>query len=134
MFKSLSCYSCRMHRLAVQILPREPARHPMRSMHIRLRICATALVLLVVINAVQADEPRQIRGRVVDQAGMPVAGATVGHFWRANGSGYHRDGKPFDSSKAENVRLIWGNVGARASRSTPTPITGTGCQPRQTCS
>jgi protocatechuate 3,4-dioxygenase beta subunit len=50
------------------------------------------LALLVVINGARADEPRQVRGWVVDETGRPVAGAAVGYFWRANGSATDRDG------------------------------------------
>jgi hypothetical protein len=83
----------------------------MTNMPTKPPICASALVLLVIISSVRADGPREIRRRVVDRAGRPVAGAAVGHFWRANGSSWDRDGKPYDVSKPENVRLIWGNLG-----------------------
>jgi thiol-disulfide isomerase/thioredoxin len=69
------------------------------------------LVLLVITNGVRANEPREVRGRVVDEADKPVADAVVGCFWRANGSSKDRDGKPYDLTKAENVRLLWGNLG-----------------------
>ena len=85
-------------------------------------ICALALALLVTISSVRADEPRELHGRVVDRAGLPVAGAAVGNFWRANGLGYDRDGKPYDLSKPENVRLIWGNLGAMEPSGPPQSI------------
>ncbi len=69
------------------------------------------LVLLTILGGVRADEPREIRGRVVDEAGRPVAGAAVGCFWRANGPARDRDGKPYDLKKEENVKLFWGQLG-----------------------
>ena len=58
-----------------------------------------------------AAEPREVRGRVVDSEGRPVAGAAVGHFWRANGSVWGKDGKAPDMTKPEDVRRFWSNVG-----------------------
>jgi len=80
------------------------------------------LVLLVLASGVLANEPREVRGRVVDQAGMPVAGAAVGYFWRANGTGRDRDGKPLDLKKPENVRLLWSNLGVMEPVGRPDPI------------
>lgn len=84
----------------------------MRRTLILLPTCRSVLVLLLIImNSARANEPRKVRGRVVDEAGKPVAGAAVGFFWRANGSSNDRDGKPYDLTKAENVRLFWGKLG-----------------------
>jgi thiol-disulfide isomerase/thioredoxin len=77
----------------------------------KLPICRSVLVLLIIMNGALADGPREIRGRVVDEAGKPVADAAVGYFWRANGSSRDRDGKPYDLTKPENLRLLWGNLG-----------------------
>ncbi len=95
----------------------------MRSTQTKPPICPSVLVLLVSINAVRANEPREVCGRVVDEAGMRVAGAAVGYFWRANGSGRDRDGKLYDLTKEENVRLFWGNLGEMEpiGRPQPTP-------------
>ena len=82
----------------------------MRSIWTKPPICPL-LVLLVTVNGVRADEPREICGRVVDETGMPVADASVGCFWRANGSGRDRDGKPYDLTNEENVKLFWGHLG-----------------------
>ncbi|SIO65662.1 AhpC/TSA family protein [Singulisphaera sp. GP187] len=71
----------------------------------------SVLILLIFMTGAQANEPREIRGRVVDEAGKPVADAAVGFFWRANGASVDRDGKPYDLTKAENVRLFWGRLG-----------------------
>jgi hypothetical protein len=81
-------------------------RHPMRGLLTRPPICPSVLALLVIINGVRASEPREVRGRVVDGAGRPVADAAAGFFWRANGSGRDRGGKPY-----ELTRLFWGNLG-----------------------
>lgn len=94
----------------------------MRSIRTKLPICPPVLALLVIINGVRADEPREVRGQVVDEAGMPVAGASVGCFWRANGSGRDRDGKPYDLTKEENVRLLWGHLGEMEPTGQPQPM------------
>jgi len=94
----------------------------MRSMHTKSPIYPTVLVLLVIVSGVQANEPREVRGRVVDESGRPVANAAVGCFWRANGSGRDRDGKTYDLTKEENVRLIWGHLGDMEPTGRPQPI------------
>ena len=53
----------------------------------------------------------EIRGRVVDDQNRPVARAVVADFWRANGTGKNRDGKPLDLKIQENVRTFWGHLG-----------------------
>lgn len=83
----------------------------MRSMRTKPPICFSLLALFVVTNVVGADEPREVRGRVVDEAGRPVADAAVDTFWRANGSQMDQNGKPYDLTKTENVRRFWGNLG-----------------------
>jgi len=88
----------------------------MKGMQTKLRISLSVLALLVIINGVRADEPQEIRGRVVDEAGKPVADAAVGCFWRANGSGWGRDGKPF-----KDARLFWGQLGEMEPGGLPRP-------------
>ncbi len=83
----------------------------MRSIQTKLAICLPALLLLTTLRGTRADEPKEIRGRVVDEAGKPVADAAVDCFWRANGSARDRDGKPYDLSKPENIKLFWGHLG-----------------------
>jgi hypothetical protein len=91
--------------------------HPMRYTQAKPPICSTVLVLLVIINGARADEPKEVRGRVVDEAGMPVAGASAGCFWRANGSGRDRDG-----NMHKDVSLVWGHLGEMESADGPQPI------------
>jgi hypothetical protein len=67
--------------------------------------------LLVVVTSTRASETQEIRGRVVDDKGQPVAGAAVGDFWRANGTGKDRDGKYLDVKIKENVKKFWGQLG-----------------------
>lgn len=83
----------------------------MRRMQATPPVCAAVLVLTVITSGIRADEPREVRGRIVDEAGRPVADAAVGCFWRANGSNLDREGKPYDLTKPENVRLFWGHLG-----------------------
>ena|ERR1700678_3983945 len=94
----------------------------MRSRQTKLPICALVLALLFIINGVRADEPKEVRGRVVDKTGMPVAGASVGCFWRANGSSRDHAGKPYDFTKKENVRLFWGHLGEMEPDGSPQPM------------
>jgi protocatechuate 3,4-dioxygenase beta subunit len=77
----------------------------MRNTQTKPPICLPVLVLLVIISGVRANEPSEVRGRVVDEAGMPVADAAVGCFWRANGSSRDRDGKPYDLTKTPHSAL-----------------------------
>jgi hypothetical protein len=83
----------------------------MRIARTKSPICATVLVLLTFTGGVCADGPRELRARIVDETGMPVADAAVGCFWRANGPSRDRDGKPYDLTKQENVRRFWGHFG-----------------------
>jgi hypothetical protein len=76
-----------------------------------LSVCRSVLVLLIIVNGAPADEPPEVCGRVIDEAGNPVADAAVGCFWRANGSSRDHDGKPYDLTKPENVRRFWGSLG-----------------------
>ena len=79
------------------------------------------LVLLVVGSGARAGD-REVRGRVVDEAGRPVAEAAVGSFWRANGPSRDAAGKPYDFKKEENVRAFWGHLGQMEPSGTKDPI------------
>jgi hypothetical protein len=76
------------------------------------RIAFILLVLIIVTNPVRADDEREVHGRVVDQSGQPVAGATVASYWSGNGKRLHDDGSPLDPSKnKEDMRLFWQHEG-----------------------
>ncbi len=94
----------------------------MRKRQAKPPVCFTVLVFLAIISGVHANEPREVIGRVVDDAGIPVAGASVGCFWRANGSSRDHDGKPYDLTKKENVRLVWGHLGEMQPNDWPQPV------------
>src|ERR1700677_4597910 len=64
----------------------------------------------------------EIRGRVVDEGGKPVAGATVDYSWRANGAGRDRDGKGLNLSKEENVKLFWSHLGEMMQMKYPAEV------------
>ena len=49
------------------------------------RFHAVAVLFLLCPVASSADEPKQVGGRVLDEAGRPVAGASVSACWAANG-------------------------------------------------
>ncbi len=82
--------------------------------------CCLLLLLLAGARTIAAE--RQIHGRVVDQAGRPVAGAGVSYFWRANGTGRDKDGRWLDMQKEENVKLFWGHLGEMEPTGRPKPI------------
>jgi hypothetical protein len=69
------------------------------------------LLILVLVTATQAGEDREIHGRVVDEAGKPMADADVDYYWRANGSVRTKDGRVPDFSKDEDVKALWGSLG-----------------------
>ncbi len=83
----------------------------MRDAPLAKPIRHSVLALLIVMTGEVASEDREIRGSVIDEAGKPIADATVDYFWRANGSGRDRDGKPLDLSKRENVKIFWDHLG-----------------------
>ena len=82
----------------------------MRIEIIRAGVCV-ALLLAALVDATAAGEGRSICGRVVDEEGKPVAGASIGHYWRANGSGRDATGKLLDLSTVENQIEFWGHLG-----------------------
>ena len=52
------------------------------------------LILLASFKPATADDLPPIEGRVVDEKGDPVNGASVDFLWRANGSDKDENGKP----------------------------------------
>ena len=83
--------------------------------------CLFLNVILAATSRARADD-LEVRGRVVDEAGNPIADATVGYFWRANGSTKDADGKPYDLTKEENVSAFWGRLGEMEPMSESPPI------------
>lgn len=53
-------------------------------------------LLFGLADAACADGEREVRGRVVDVYGKPVAGADVTPHWRANGPLNDQNGKPYN--------------------------------------
>lgn len=76
----------------------------------RPRLIASVVFVCISAVALAEDQPREIRGRVIDAAGRPVADADVATFWSANGL-------PRDQFEAlvknieENVHEIWSREG-----------------------
>jgi len=68
----------------------------------------TALLLLLMAASAQAVEVRELRGRVVDENGQPVAGADVSYFWRANGPFWDQDGKQVNLNDDATRKDHWG--------------------------
>jgi thiol-disulfide isomerase/thioredoxin len=67
--------------------------------------------LLLLAAGARGEDVREIRGRVLDERGRPVAGVDVAAFWRANGTGKGRDGKSLDLKVPANVREFWSHLG-----------------------
>jgi hypothetical protein len=85
-------------------------------------LTSVSLVLLAG-TALAADDGWQLRGRVVDEAGRPVAGAAVSQFWSANGTGKRPDGTPLDVAQPAELRELWGHVGQMEPRGPEPAIT-----------
>ena len=83
----------------------------MRDALAPLPIWHSLLFLLLAVTSTRASGLREIRGRVVDERGQPVPDAVVDSFWKANGTGKDRDGKPLNLKIAENVKKFWGHLG-----------------------
>ena len=79
-----------------------------------------ALILLTASTAARGAD-REVRGRVIDEAGRPVAGASVAPFWRANGPVAAPGGRRYNLKKEEDVRAFWGSLG-RMEPSTLDPV------------
>jgi hypothetical protein len=76
----------------------------------KFAIRATLLCLFIVGRA-NADELRNVQGRVFDEKGMPVAGADVSFFWTANGPLNDPDGKPYTLDTDEDRKIFLSNTG-----------------------
>ena len=50
-------------------------------------------------------------GAVIDQDGMPIAGADVGFYWWANGPFNDSDGKRYDFDTVEGRKIRVANLG-----------------------
>jgi alkyl hydroperoxide reductase subunit AhpC len=79
------------------------------------RLTTFTILMLIAPRALPADEPKKITGRVVDQVGIPVAGASVSAFWAANGLNWDqvvavRDKEPEKLWQNEGRMEPWGEV------------------------
>jgi hypothetical protein len=80
-----------------------------------MRILIVAgLVLITGVELPAADQARKVDGRVLDEKGNAVIGASVDFFWRANGPSNGADGKPIDTETKDGNKLFWANVGQMA--------------------
>src|SRR5262245_2636169 len=78
----------------------------------RLLVFGLAILAAFTSQKCAADwQEWELRGRVVDEAGRPVAGATVDHLWRANGTQKRPDGSPLDLTSDEQLKIRWGREG-----------------------
>src|SRR5690348_6388320 len=79
-----------------------------------IRLATIALMLLIAPAFTRADEPKMVRGRVTDPAGLAVAGAGVSAFWAANGLDWDqvvalRDKEPEKLWQIEGKMEPWGS-------------------------
>jgi hypothetical protein len=74
-------------------------------------VVRAAMLGFVIVGRVHAGEMRNVDGRVVDEKGMPVAGADVSYFWTSNGPLYDRNGKPYDFNTVEGHMILSANLG-----------------------
>src|SRR5690349_17787998 len=80
-----------------------------RGIAMRFATCCWSMLVLLATTA--AAEDWLLRGKVVDEAGRPVAGAGVDHLWRANGRQKRPDEPALDMSKEDESRAFWSNEG-----------------------
>ena len=79
------------------------------------RSLAIAVLLLPTPVASSADEPRKVSGRVLDESGLPVAGAGVSAYWAANGLDWDQvvalgNKEPEKLWRNEGKMAPWGDV------------------------
>ena len=74
-------------------------------------VIRAAMLGFVIAGGVRAGEIRSIHGRVIDQDGMPIAGADVGFYWWANGPFNDSDGKRYDFDTVEGRKIRVANLG-----------------------
>jgi hypothetical protein len=74
-------------------------------------VIRAAMLGFVIAAGVHAGEIRSIHGRVIDQDGMPIAGADVGFYWWANGPFNDSDGKRYDFDTVEGRKIRVANLG-----------------------
>lgn len=82
-----------------------------------MRLGFAMFVPILVASTAAGSEVREVRGRVVDEAGRPVEGADVAPYWSANGTGKLADGRTPDLTKADEEF----DCGSRSTATTPTP-------------
>lgn len=72
-----------------------------------------AVMLFLLPATGSAGAEREIHGRVVDEAGKPVAGVDVAYWWNANGPPTLMDkgGKPYDADTVEGAAAISAELG-----------------------
>jgi hypothetical protein len=70
-----------------------------------------ALLGFVIVGSAHAGEKWNAHGRVVDDSGMPVAGADVSFYWIANGPISDPYGKPYDPNTIEGRNVLLANLG-----------------------
>jgi hypothetical protein len=74
-------------------------------------VIPAALLGIVIVGGARAGEMRDIHGQVIDESGMPVAGADVSFYWTANGPLNDRNGKPYDFGSVEGRKIFSANLG-----------------------
>ena len=78
------------------------------SMKLAIR---AATLGIVIVGGARGGEMRDIHGRVIDESGMPVAGADVSFFWTANVPLKDLSGKPYEHESVEGRKVFSANLG-----------------------
>ncbi|CAN5898082.1 hypothetical protein BH23PLA1_BH23PLA1_40380 [soil metagenome] len=69
------------------------------------------ILLILALPTADQENSNRLRGRVVDEAGQPVAGVVVSPYWGANGTHKKPDGSAYDLTDSEELRSFWGPLG-----------------------
>ncbi len=75
-----------------------------------IRFASIIDFVLMLVSFAGAGE-WNVRGRVVDEAGKPVADATIASFWLGNGKRLHADGTPLVLGNQEDMPAYWQHIG-----------------------
>ncbi len=76
-----------------------------------IRITSMAITVTCCLSTPVAGDDWEVVGRIIDNDRMPVAGADISPWWRANGSPRQADGTEYDLAKSKESSAFWGNIG-----------------------
>src|SRR4029079_15624182 len=83
---------------------------PLLTTAIMIRFASIIGFVLMLVSLAGAAE-WNVHGRVVDEAGKPVADATIASFWLGSGKRLHGDGTPLGFGKQDDTPAYWQHIG-----------------------